>query len=181
MSDWPAGAIDRGAFGVLSSVGENCVAAQAVVSSGGAYNNSATWSSVNQALFTPVTLTVPVTVYQLACFNGTAVSGNIDLGIYDSVGTRLVSSGSTAQAGTTAAQVIDITDTNLVPGVYYLAQAMDNTTGTIHGSVIGNLMLAACGVVQMASAFPLPSTATYAGLSVSRGPVIVGVIDSSVF
>jgi hypothetical protein len=129
----------------------------------------------------PVVLAIPVTVYQLAGFNGTVVSGNIDLGIYDANGGRLVSAGSTAQAGTTAAQVIDITDTLLTPGVYYLAQSADNITATVHGSNLGNQVLAACGVVQMLSAFPLPTTATFAGLTVSRAPVIVGVIDSSVF
>jgi hypothetical protein len=53
--------------------------------------------------------------------NGATASGNMDVGIYDYAGTRLVSSGSTAQSGTSAFQDFDITDTLLGPGIFYLA------------------------------------------------------------
>ena len=89
---------------------------------------SATYVAANRAHYIPFVVSEPITVVQLFAYNGATASGNIDMGIYDAKGTKLVSIGSTAQAGTNALQTFDITDTVLGSGRFYLAVAMDNAT-----------------------------------------------------
>jgi hypothetical protein len=89
------------------------------------------WPSANLAIFVPMPIASPFIATQMWVVNGATVSGNIDVGIYDIQGNRLVSIGSTAQAGTTSNQTFNITDTLLSPAVYYLAVALDNATGIV--------------------------------------------------
>lgn len=134
------------------------------------------WSQANQALFVPFSIPFTKTAKKMFLFNGSAVSGNVDVGIYNDAGTRLVSAGSTAQAGTSAIQEFDITDTAL-PGsqLLYMAVVLDNTTGAVNsrsgGADEGKLR----GILTMASAFPLPSTATFASPSTNFRMPIFGI------
>lgn len=133
--------------------------------------SSATWPTANLALYIPFTVSIPITVYQIATYNGSAVSGTFDVGIYDVTGVRLVSwaaansNTGVTQAGTTTLQLVDIADTALTPGVYFYAQCVDNITAaflrwTTGFSAIG---LEGFGVQQQAvGSVVLPSTATFA-------------------
>lgn len=125
---------------------------------------SRAWPSANLAMYLPFTLEARCLVRKLFHVNGTTASGNLDVGIYDERGTRIVSAGSTAQSGTSAIQEFDIADTELGPGGFYLAMAMDGTTGTsiAMGVALGALAMRAAGVLQQSSAFPLPANATFA-------------------
>lgn len=131
-----------------------------------AYGNplSAAWGSANQALFFPITIQTPAIAYQLWLWNGGTVSGNFDIGLYDENGTRLVSSGATAQSGITSIQLVDIADTVLPAGTTWLAIVLNNTTGTTLRINPGAAYIAPLGVYQQNSAYPLPATATYARL-----------------
>jgi hypothetical protein len=134
---------------------------------------SGVWPSANLAIYIPFFLVEPVSIAQLFLYNGSAVSGNVDVGLYAEDGTRLVSTGSTAQAGTSMLQFFDVTDTWLGPGVFYLASALDNTTGTTQRVAPSNVMvLSVQGVAQQASAFPLPAAATFAALTFSYLPYV---------
>src|SRR4051794_4906204 len=106
---------------VISTAGQESAYADAVENSGNALNQTSGYSANNQAKYVPVLLTVPVVVTKLAWLNGATLGSNIDVGIYDDNGLRLVSSGAVAQSGVSAVQVADITDTPLGPGCYYLA------------------------------------------------------------
>jgi hypothetical protein len=128
--------------------------------------NSVAWPTANRALYVPFTISEPgYTATQMFVYNGTAVSGNIDVGIYDVTLARLVSMGSTAQAGTSAIQTFNITDTALPPGRYWMGVAMDNTTGTLFrwGDQFPSV---AAGMFTQASAWSsgMPSTATVASM-----------------
>lgn len=90
--------------------------------------------NANQAVFVPVPIQKPFRVAQLFCRNGATLSGNIDMGIYDDQKNRLVSIGPVAQAGISLLQVFDITDTLLLPGMYYLACAWTSATATLWAS-----------------------------------------------
>lgn len=130
------------------------------------------WPAANDAIFVPLALSRPILAKRLYIANGSVASGNLDLGIYTFDGARIVSAGSTAQSGTTAIQFLDITDTYLSPGRYYLAAAMNGTTGAMRRfnyAVIRQQML---GVYKMATAFPLPATATFATPTASAIPLI---------
>ena len=80
-------------------------------------------------MFLPFTVLTSVTVTTIRIHIQTQ-SGNLDVGIYDSSLTRLVSLGSTA-VGAAGAQVCDIADTALAAGRYYFAMAVDNTTASV--------------------------------------------------
>jgi hypothetical protein len=120
--------------------------------------------TANLAVFIPFYVPEPMVCTKLFWGNGAAVAGNLDAGIYDTAGTRLVSTGTTAQSGTTRAQVVDTTDTTIGRGTYYLAFASD--TSGVTQKVIAVLPSAgipqSLGLLQMAAAFVLPSSATYA-------------------
>ncbi len=125
--------------------------------------SSAAWPIANTARFFPVIVTEPFLATQMFVFNGTAVSGNVDVGIYTSEGKLIVSMGTTAQSGTSAIQTFNITDTLLNPDLYYIALALSNTTGTFLQHTFGDSQQTReIGVLQMASAFPLPASATFA-------------------
>lgn len=128
--------------------------------------------TANTAVFVPFRLPGPTTVTKLWVVNGSAVSGNIDVGIYDESGNRLGSKGSTAQVGTEALQEFDITDISLPVGRYYLAVVLDNGTGTLYRSVVTSALRRGLGTAIMATAFPLPATATYAAIASSGIPLV---------
>jgi hypothetical protein len=140
---------------------------------------SAAFPTSNRAIFIPFRLSRPTLFVKMFTWNGTTASGNIDVGLYDKDGTRIVSKGSTAHTGTSVIQEFDITDTLLNAGLFYLAVAMDNSTAHLFRKSVNNVIMKFAGCYQMASAFPLPATATFAAVSNSYIP-IVGATTRSV-
>jgi hypothetical protein len=124
-------------------------------------NGSAVYPTANKAFYAPFFIGEPTTIVKAFTVNGTALSGNVDVGIYTDNGVKLVSTGSTLQAGTSDMQLIDLTDTLLAPGSYYMAMACDNTTATFFRQSTA-AMLPAVGLLSQLTAFVLPSTATMA-------------------
>lgn len=123
---------------------------------------SGAWPSANLAFAYPFVLYAPATVYQLLWYVGTTSNGNVDVGIYDSQFNRILSSGSTAMSATVSVvQELNVTDTVLMPGEYFLAGACSSATGTIfRNSTTDEIMLSLVPVYEMASAFPLPAKLT---------------------
>jgi hypothetical protein len=127
---------------------------------------STAWPTANLALYFPFWLSIPVTIVKMFTVNGATASNNIDVGIYDSAGARLVSIGTTALAGTNAIQEYNITDTQIGPGKFFLAIAMNGTAGTL--SMINTPpapLQRGGGRFEQATAFVLPATATFAAAS----------------
>jgi len=128
---------------------------------------SAAWPSASLAIFVPVQIPLPCTVYKLVMGAGVTAAGNFDIGIYDAAGNKMVSSGATAK-GTSVKQVLDVTDTVIGPGLYYLALAADGTNNYIRHTI----SVQACrlaGVVEAAASYTLPSSVTF---SASTGTFI---------
>ena len=120
---------------------------------------SALWPSANLAIAVPYRLDDRITVRRLWLNNGTAVAGNVDIGIYDRSWNLLVSAGSTAQAGTGTLQYFDVTDTVIGPGLIYIAASCsDAATATAVRFAHPVASSRACGIVQMAAALALPAT-----------------------
>jgi hypothetical protein len=94
------------------------------------FPNTNNYPTANTAMFIPFGIAESIIAVKLWVHNGTAVAGNIDLGIYRPDGSQVVAKGSTAQAGTSTIQELDITDTPLVPGRYYLAINSDTSGAT---------------------------------------------------
>jgi hypothetical protein len=126
------------------------------------------------AVFVPFYVPEPVTITKLFWSNGAAVAGNLDAGIYNEAGTRIVSTGTTAQATINVVQSADVTDTGLARGVYYLAFASD--TSGVTQKVMAVLPAAgiaqSLGLLQMAAAFVLPATATFAKYASAFVPMV---------
>jgi hypothetical protein len=124
---------------------------------------SAVWPSANRAIYIAFELDRPMWVTQMYALNGATAAGNMDIGLYAADGTRLVSNGSVAQTGTTVLQAFNITDTYLDSGAYWMALALSSASGTMfrltHGAANDWLIW---GGLQQDTAFPLPTTATFA-------------------
>jgi len=146
--------------------------------------SSSTWPVADLAVYVPVRIRRPVVVKKLALANGAAVSGNFDIGIYDAAGTRLVSTGATAQSGTNDLQVVDVTDLTLQTALYYFACVMDNTTGAVDCHNPGAVASAGWGVLtqQLAASGTLPATATWAidVTNAAKSMNVVALLDTLV-
>jgi hypothetical protein len=124
------------------------------------------WPAANAALFYPFRVPQPVVITELWVVNGTVVSGNVDIGIYDINGVLLVSAGSTLHAGTSVIQTFNVTDTVIGGGIFYIALTFDNAVARYFGMLGFNRVH---GVLE-ASAFPLPATVTLATTTRSVQP-----------
>jgi hypothetical protein len=131
--------------------------------------------TANLAVFIPFWVPEPVVITKMGWGNGAAVAGNIDVGIYSEAGTRLVSSGTTAQSGTTVMQIVNVTDTTLPRGRYYLAMASDTSgiTQKVYAVLPAAGIPQSLGLLQMAAAFALPANATYAKYASAFIPMVV--------
>lgn len=112
--------------------------------------------TANAGNFYPIYVPKQIALTRLYWQNGSVVNGNIDMGIYDDTDTLLVSSGSTAQAGTDTIQRVTISLT-LDPGFYWLALAADNATAQFR-HVATQQVRNHSGHFVATSSFPLPST-----------------------
>lgn len=138
------------------------------------------WPSANLAIFVPIQLAVPVIVYKLAIGAGTTATGNFDVGIYDVGGNRIVSSGATAKVANTE-NILDIADTRIGPGLYYLAMAADGTNNYIMITPSGTspvpLQKARLyGVMGAATSYVLPATVTFAAAAFAPIPMIAAYL-----
>lgn len=114
----------------------------------------------NRAYIIPFHLEEPIIITKLFCINGATVNGNFDIGIYSSSFVRLLSTGSTAQAGTNAIQAIDVTDTVIGPGDFYMALATGSATATFFTQNIATTPGQRSGMLMQNTAFALPATLT---------------------
>jgi hypothetical protein len=139
---------------------------------------TAVWPSANLAIYVPFRVAASITVDRMWVYKGGTAAGNIDIGIYNDAGTRLVSLGSTADAGTTVIVTFDVANTTLSRGYYYLAFACSDGTATFARAAIGGNM--PFGVKQEASALPLPATATMVDSMTTNYIPILGLTTGSV-
>lgn len=134
-------------------------------------SGAAVWPAANLALFLAFHLEFSVLAQKMGV-QVTTQNGNLDVGIYDQKGNRIVSKGSTA-VGAAGLQVIDITDTVLGPGTYFMAMACSSGTAAFTRTTIGTAFSAIGGIQQMATAFALPDPATFANPTQGYFPCMV--------
>lgn len=144
----------------------NCVSQEGALTKRSPWDGStyAAWPAANMAFYIPFEVyhTIKLT---FAGYRNNTATGNIDLGVYDAHGTRLVSTGSTAIPGSNVLHSVAISVT-LTPGIYYMAMAYDGTGNISRYASSSTLQrFITTGCYQQASAFPLPATATFATLT----------------
>lgn len=120
------------------------------------------WPANNLAVYVPVSIPTPFTIARFMVPNGSNITGNVDIGIYDIGGTRLLSTGSTLRASASAVQYIGVTDQVFQAGSYYLGLVGSSTTGTYLQAAIANATRArVVGVLEeQLGATTLPATMT---------------------
>jgi hypothetical protein len=180
MGDWADTGFDEyGGLAFLSTLGEGSPINDYNLSQGSPQVSSVVWPTANLAVWVPVMVHRPVTVYGFTWYNGATVSGNFDCGIFDWNFNRVASLGSTAQSGTSAAQSAALgTPASLNPGVYCLAAAADNATAAyeMRASLDAQTSgLTGCG--QMASAFVLPSSLVWAAPVAFDVPLVLANLN----
>lgn len=158
MPNWPVVERRRSARAVFTTTNpEFSVPGEAGVVIRTFANGSGAWPSANRAIAMQCLLEETITVTQMAVFNGATVAGNFSLGIYSENFVQLVVSANTAQSGASVPQYVDITDTTLGPGVYFVAMSTDSATATYNRAVTNGTMSRQFGLLNQDTAYPLPN------------------------
>lgn len=147
---------------------------------------STAWTANNKAYYYPFALTEFATARQLLFWVGATSSGDIDVGIYTGAGNLIVSAGSTAMSATVnTVQELNITDTLLAPGDYFLGVVCSTTVGTCFVALSDSdeTVLSSLPVYQEAlGGSTLPATATPVLSTDATPPIyIVGIQFASAF
>lgn len=128
---------------------------------------SNTYPATNRALGYMICLSDYYLVRKVWWCNGTtATTDSADVAVYNEAGTtRLVAAGSTAIATANVVQEVDVTDTLLPPGRYWVVYNQNGTTATPMGTnvIAGGARVA--GWAQFAGAVPLGTTFTPAAVA----------------
>ena len=121
--------------------------------------------TANTAVYVPLEVTETITIVKGWWCNDAGISGNVDIGLYpEAGGAKLVSLGSTAQAGADLVQEGNIADTVVPPGRYLMAFAVSSATSDQEGWVLSTSSGRSLGLA-MEAVFPLPASATPAAFS----------------
>lgn len=174
MSDFPLGLMG-------SAPTDNCISSvdprqPCGMSGANLQGGNSIWPTASLAIYLPIEISVFCTITALL-IQVSVASGNLDVGIYDETGAKLVSSGSTV-VGAAGIQNVNIADTALKPGVYFAAMAVDNITASFIRLSITQDMGRSVGCQQQATAFPLPATATFAAFTQAYLPLISLITQS---
>lgn len=131
----------------------------------GSTSSTTNWFSANSGLFVPFNIERPVLVKRMFVMNGNVLSGSVDAGIFTMGGGKIIANGGTVQAGASLIQFLDVTDTILAPGAYYMGCSLNNTTGRIKVYSLSGRYFGHLGAYQAPSVYPLPINVTYASLA----------------
>lgn len=120
------------------------------------------YPTANMAIYVPFRLRHTVTAKKTWVACQTTGTGNIQIGLYDQTGARLITSGNVAKVAAADELVVDTTDTVLAAGLYYMALVDATTTATYHVFVPAAPNAAAYGVrTEAVGSISLPATATW--------------------
>lgn len=124
---------------------------------------SSAWPTASTALYLPLYLPWPYTVNRVFWGNGSVLTSTKDFGIYSPAGAKIFSTGTISESGASAIQYQAITAVLLPPGRYYMGLVCAATTNHAWSqSVTDAAHSRLAGVLQQASASPLPDTTTFA-------------------
>lgn len=130
-------------------------------------------ATANRARFIPIVVQQTCIAYRMFFHVSANASGNCDVGIYDESGTRLVSSGSVAV--TINSNMVDIPDTTLTPGRYFLAFSLSSATVSLIVGSITTSLARSTGMGNASAALPLPASVTLAGSAAEGFIPVLGV------
>lgn len=142
---------------------------------GGSHDDFNVIGAANRAIYVPCYVPIAVTLTGIRLRVGTQ-NGNICVGLYDSSGTRVATSGSVACPAAGLQTVAFTANYSAAAGRYYLALSASGNTATFSTTGSGTAMPAS--VRYQETAHPLPASATFAG-DASMTVNLVGLISGS--
>ena len=135
----------------------------ALVAMGSAYVLTGTWQTANKPLAISFFMGSDFTIYQLGWLNGSGtMTDSVDVGVYDFAWNRKISTTGTARSGASALQFVDVTDTPLPAGHYYMAMVGNGTTANQQAcwTAVPAGTLTPLEHDSATSAYPLPNPLT---------------------
>ncbi len=139
---------------------------------------SQTYASANRAHGYMFCTAEPLLVVKVWWVNGaTATTDSADVAVYSEDGaTRHVAAGSTAIAGASVVQEVDVTDTLLLPNRYWCVYNQNGVTATpTANNASAAVVLRGMGWAQFAGAVPLGSSFTPAALTAGTVCPLFGI------
>lgn len=127
--------------------------------------SSRAWDSGNLAVYHPIIVPCMTIVRRVFWLNGATTTGGatVEAGLYADggykPGAKLVS-GAATQGTASQVQFVDVTDTSVPPGAYWLALTASTATNTTFFGLAIYANMDAAVRFEQASANPLPATAT---------------------
>lgn len=140
------------------------------------------WGVQYRAIYVPIRIPRQVVVLELGYTSNTVGTGDVDVGIYDAEGTRLVSTGSTAKIATASTHAIDVTNTTLQPGLYYLGLSNSTTTDTFSTYSVAAPIPSALGILtETLGSVVLPATASWSvNQTLANIPIVTALLVTEV-
>lgn len=133
---------------------------------------SISWGTAAHAKYIPFWLPWDYPVARMYWLNGATLTGNADIGFYSMGGGKIWTAGSTARSGASTIQYVNA-GIILPAGQYYLAFSLNaTTTSTIGTTALTAVMNRATGMLQEASAMPLPTSMTGVAVSTAAYPLV---------
>jgi hypothetical protein len=134
---------------------------------------SATWEAANRAVYYPLLVPTVTIVRRFWWANGATTTGGatVEAGVYADGGYKpggKIVSGSATQGTASQVQFVDVTDTTLAPGLYWLALSASSATNTTIFRTTLRTEWDAALRFEQSSANPLPATATPAESSAAH-------------
>lgn len=164
---------------MLSCVSVESLGVTINATSNSGVSSASAYPTTNMAIFIPFSLRSSVRVYGLFTANSTTAGNSFDIGVYTTDGTKVISTGPTAQVGTSVVQVVTITPITIGPGSFYLAIAANGTTGKYLSASITAKYMHICGILQQTTAFPLPQNAVFATTTTNTIIPTFGILTTS--
>lgn len=130
---------------------------------------SSAWVGSGVGLFIPFELSNPVVVTG-GFYYAQSGTATVDIGVYRSNGTRIVSKGPTTMAA--GFQALDLTDTLVFPGRYYIGFSSSLLSASFMRANLPAPIPAALGVKQAASVSTLPATASWSDTTATFVPAV---------
>jgi len=179
MTDWPVFIRDELTPTHLSTYGGNFAGGEfRTTMTANLAATSGAWPVADTAFFIPFAIPYHYVIERFFWANGATVGHNVDVGVYNLEGTKLCSTGSTVSSGASAIQYAAISGFSswiLPPGRYYFGHACGGTTTAVMTTttITANAMRLG-GVLQQATALPLPATMASAVAVTSAGYALAG-------
>lgn len=128
------------------------------------------WPTTNKSIFYPFFTEEPVTFATLFLYTGATVTNNVDVGIFDITGKKIISTGTKAASASTL-NLWTVASTTIGVGTFYFGVACAGTATTMFGYAGTNQFLRYHGCLEMASNFVL-GDATFAQTSATFIPLV---------